>query len=71
MSVRLKKFIGMIVLVFLVIIYALVAMAIAANHLADANGWIQLVFFAVSGLAWIIPAMFVIRWMAKLGPMDR
>lgn len=66
MNVRVKKFIGMILLVSLVIIYSLVAMAIAANYLEDKNVWLQLAFFAVSGLFWIVPAMVIIRWMAKL-----
>ena len=70
MPVRLRKLIGMIALVTLVIVYALVAMAIAANHLVDSSTLVQLLFFGVSGLFWIVPAMFIIKWMVKMRPED-
>ena len=70
MPVRLRKLIGMIALVTLVIVYALVAMAIAANHLVDSSTLVQLLFFGVSGLFWIVPAMFFIKWMVKMRPED-
>jgi hypothetical protein len=63
MSTSLKKLIGTILLVVLVIVYALVATAIAAARLADAPGWAQAVYFMVSGVAWVVPAMFIIKWM--------
>jgi hypothetical protein len=66
MNVRLKKFIGTIIIIILVIVYSLVVMAIAANHLPGTNVWYQLGFFAVTGIFWIVPAMVVIKWMAKM-----
>ena len=70
MSIRLKKFIGMILLVTLVIVYALVAMAVGANF-AHSSTLVQLLYFGLSGVLWIVPAMVIIRWMAKMGPMNR
>ena len=70
MPVRLRKLIGMIALVTLVIVYALVAMAIAANHLVDSSTLVQLLFFGVSGLFWIVPAMFIIKRMVKMRTED-
>ena len=64
MLVRLRKFIGMIALVALVIIYALVATTVAAARLADAGALVHLVYFLVTGLLWVLPAMLIIKWMA-------
>ena len=62
---RLKRFIGMIVLIVLVVVYALVATAIASYRLADSPWYIHLAFFGLSGIFWIVPAMFIIAWMEK------
>ncbi|MBO0663770.1 DUF2842 domain-containing protein [Jiella sp. MQZ9-1] len=63
MPVRLKKFIGTIVLIVLVVVYAVLATAYASLHLADANGWVHLLYFVTTGLLWVLPAMLLIRWM--------
>lgn len=65
MPYRLKKFIGMIILVALVVIYSLVATTIATYRLAESPWYIHLAFFGFSGLLWIVPAMFVIWWMEQ------
>jgi hypothetical protein len=65
MPVRLKKFIGMILLVLLVIVYALVAVTIAATKLADAGGFVHFLYFLFTGLLWVLPAMLLVRWMEK------
>lgn len=65
MPVRLKKFIGMIILVALVIIYAMVAITVATYRLAESEWYVHLAFFALSGVAWVVPAMFIISWMER------
>ena len=65
MPYRLRKFIGMVVLVSLVVIYALVATTIASYRLADSAWYIHLAFFAFTDLLWVVPAMFIISWMEK------
>lgn len=65
MSQRIRKLIGTVIIVTLVIVYALVATAIATFKLADASGWIHLVYFFFTGILWIVPAMFVIKWMLR------
>lgn len=64
MNLRLKKFIGTIVLIVLVIVYALVATSFAVAKLGQSGPVVHLAFFFVSGLAWILPAMVVIKWMS-------
>ena len=65
MPVRLKKLIGTILLIALVIVYALVATTIASTRLAE-SGWLaHLGFFLLGGLVWILPAMLIIKWMVR------
>jgi len=65
MHTRTKKLIGTFLIVFMALLYALVATTIAAAKLADASGWVHLVYFVVSGLLWVVPAMFIITWMSR------
>ncbi|WP_295808414.1 DUF2842 domain-containing protein [uncultured Nitratireductor sp.] len=63
MPVRLRKFIGMIALVALVVVYAILSTAIAVAQLAESGPLMHLAYFFLTGLLWIVPAMFIIRWM--------
>jgi hypothetical protein len=65
MSVRTRKFIGTIALLVLVIVWALLAMALAQSALTDINGWVATLFYVVAGLGWVLPAMPLISWMAR------
>lgn len=65
MPVRLKKLIGTFVILALVVVYALVAVTVATYRLVGAPWWAQFLYFLLSGLLWIVPAMFVISWMAR------
>lgn len=67
MPVRLRKLIGMMLLVIIVILYALIATTIAVARLAESSAWVHLAYFAVTGILWVLPAMLVIKWMAKPG----
>ena len=66
MSVRLKKLVGTIVLVILVLLYALIATTVATLFLADAHWVVHLVYFLVTGLVWVVPAMWLISWMERV-----
>jgi hypothetical protein len=65
LPLRLRKFLGMIILVAIVIVYSLVAMALAVRILPGTTWYVQLAFFAVGGFVWILPSMVVIRWMVR------
>ncbi len=65
MPVRLKRFIGMIALIALVVVYSLVAIAIASFRLAESPWYVHLAFFGFAGVFWILPAMFIISWMER------
>lgn len=65
MPVRLKKLIGTVLLVALVVVYALVATIVAVAQLSESGPLVHLAFFFVSGLLWVLPAMLIIQWMVK------
>ncbi len=63
-----RKLIGTIVLLAFIIVYALVAMAIAEGRIRDAPALIQTVVYIVLGLVWVLPVMPLIRWMERPDP---
>jgi hypothetical protein len=65
MPLRLRKFIGAILLITLVVTWALVAMALAQAPAIKANGVIEVIYYVVAGLAWVLPAMPLVRWMSR------
>ena len=54
MSIRIRKLIGTVALLALVIVWALLAMAIAQPVLASANGVLQALYYVVVGIGWAI-----------------
>jgi Protein of unknown function (DUF2842) len=63
---RLRKFIGTLVMILFVIVYALVAMALAQSRLVqEAPAMLQSVYYAVLGMAWVLPMMPLVRWMQR------
>jgi len=62
MPERLRKFIGMILLVVFVIVYSLVVITIPIQNLSPLWMWLGYAFF---GLIWVVPAGAIIAWMQK------
>ncbi|SIP90329.1 Protein of unknown function [Rhizobium sp. RU35A] len=69
MPVRLKKLIGTVLIVILVMLYALLATTFATLALSQSPWWVHLAYFALTGVLWVLPAMLIIKWMA--GPRQR
>lgn len=66
---RTRKFIGAAAMLAFVAVYAAVAMLVAQSEpVHRAPGWAQAVFYAVIGLAWILPLMPLIAWMERPDP---
>ena len=65
MPIRLRKFIGAIALLTLVMVWALVAMALAQSALTDINGFVATLYYIVAGLGWVLPAMPIVAWMSR------
>lgn len=65
---RWRSFVGTILIIALVVIYALAATTIATLTLGASSWWVHLLYFLLSGLLWILPAMVIIKWMAGSRP---
>ena len=65
MTQRTRKLIGTFLIVTIALLYAVVATTIAAAKLADASGWVHLIYFLFTGILWVVPAMLIINWMLK------
>ncbi|NDA46363.1 MAG: DUF2842 domain-containing protein [Alphaproteobacteria bacterium] len=71
LHMRTRKLIGAIVTLVFVIVYALLAMALAqARFIQDANGFVQGIFYALLGLIWILPLFPLISWMERKDPSE-
>jgi hypothetical protein len=71
MSIRLRKFIGAVALFVLVIVWALLAMALAQAPAIRDNSFLSVVYYVIAGLGWVLPAMPLIRWMSAPGIRQR
>jgi uncharacterized membrane protein len=65
MSLRSRKLIGTVVLLVFVGLYALAVASIGAGRITTASPLAQLAFFFIAGLAWVVPAGLLIRWMQR------
>jgi hypothetical protein len=60
-----RRFVGLTGLTLFVLIYVALAMVVGANHILQLPGVVQFAYFAIAGLAWTIPAMWIVKWMRK------
>ena len=65
MTIRTRKLIGAFGLLLLVTVWSLLAMALAQSVLTDINGLVAAIYYVVAGLGWVLPAMLLIKWMAR------
>jgi dipeptide/tripeptide permease len=65
MAIRTRKFIGTVALLTLVIVWGLIAMALAQSVLTNINGFVAALYYVIAGLGWVLPAMPLIAWMSR------
>jgi hypothetical protein len=65
LTIRTRKLIGTVLLLMLVIVWALVAMAVAPAALTSANRIVEALYYVLAGLGWTLPAMPLISWMSR------
>ncbi len=66
MTQRKRKLIGTIALLALIMVYALLALAVAiVLQVRDANKVAELIYYVVAGLLWVVPAAWLISWMQR------
>jgi hypothetical protein len=65
MPARTRKLLGTMLLLLFIALYAWAAAAIGAGRIALAPAWAQFAYFLAAGLAWVVPAGLLIRWMQR------
>ena len=61
---RLRKLVGTVVMVSFVLVYALVAMALAQSRpVQEAPDLLRALYYVVVGMAWVLPMLPLIKWM--------
>lgn len=63
MSPRIRKLIGTVLLLVVLAIYSLLVGVAASAVLTGSNKFVEMIFYAIAGLAWVVPAGYLIRWM--------
>jgi hypothetical protein len=69
MPIRVRKLIGAVVLLVLVLGWSLAAMAMAQFPVIKGNRLVEMLYFVLAGLGWVLPAMPLVRWMSRR-PLD-
>ena len=67
MPMRWKKFIGVFALLAILVVYTLLVMRAAVAILPSAGPVEQFLFYAVAGMAWVVPVRYLIVWMNTPG----
>jgi hypothetical protein len=63
MTIRLQKLFGAVALFVLVIVWALIAMALAQVPAIRDNAYLSVAYYVIAGLGWVVPAMPLVSWM--------
>ena len=70
MPIRLRKFIGAVLLFVLVVVWALVAMALAQAPFIHDNTILSIAYYVIAGLGWVLPALPIVTWMSRRRKSD-
>ena len=65
MPIRLRKLIGTLALLVLVVVWALLAMALAQSPTIRDNSVLSVAYYVIVGIGWVVPAMPLVSWMAR------
>lgn len=66
MTQRQRKLAGTVAMFVLIIVYAFIALAVAVVlQVREAYKIVELLFYIVAGLLWVLPAGVLVKWMQK------
>ncbi|HPG89696.1 MAG TPA: DUF2842 domain-containing protein [Hyphomicrobium sp.] len=66
MTQRQRKLAGTFAMLLLIFVYAMIALAVAVVlQVQQANKLVELLYYIVAGLLWVLPAGVLIKWMQK------
>ena len=60
-----KMLIGSVALVAFLMLYALLALAVAIVLQVSSTKLVEIAYYPLAGLLWLPPAMVIVRWMVK------
>ena len=63
MTPRIRKLVGTVLLLVVLAIYSLLVAVAASAVLTGNNKIVELFFYAIAGVAWVLPAGYLTRWM--------
>ena len=62
---RIRTLIGTVAILVFVLVYAVVAMALAESRILETPKLVQTVAYFLLGIAWVIPLLPLIKWMER------
>ena len=68
LPLRIRKLIGAVALIVLVLVWSLLAMAIAQAVELQSSRIVEFAYYVIAGIGWVVPAMPLISWMSRVPP---
>jgi hypothetical protein len=68
LPIRVRKLIGAVALVVLVLVWSLLAMALAQAVELRSSRVLEFAFYVIAGIGWVVPAMPLVSWMSRVTP---
>jgi hypothetical protein len=65
MPMRTRKLVGAVLLLVLLVVWVLLGMVLAQNQLMAESRLLAALYYVVVGIAWVLPAMPIVRWMVR------
>ena len=62
---RFRTLAGVLLIIVYLAAYCLAVMALVATWMVDKPIALQTVFYAIAGVAWLLPMRWFLRWMAR------
>lgn len=71
MGRRSRRIVGILALLAFMLVYVVMAAEIGAAFFAEAGTLVELVYYALAGVAWTVPVAVIIAWMLRAPKPDR
>jgi Protein of unknown function (DUF2842) len=68
MPIRVRKLIGALALLALIVVWTMLSMALAYAVFRIENPILAAVYYVVAGIGWVLPAMPLVSWMLRPDP---
>jgi hypothetical protein len=68
MPIRVRKLIGALALLVLIVVWTFLAMALAYAVFRLENPFLAAIYYVVAGIGWVLPAMPLVSWMLRPDP---